>query len=89
MVLVVKVRHDPLQRLLPQLPMGNADREFRQQLAQFACRLVNGFDLVVQIENLPSAKGLPQDGLFDQRNAVLTDEGLDGEAPRRGRSDNR
>ena len=89
MVLVVEIRHDPLQRLFTQLPVGNADRQLRKEFTKFAGRFFDGFDLVVQVENLTTAQCLAQDGFFDERDTVLADEGFDREASGGRCGDNR
>ena len=58
MMLVVEVRHDFLQRLLTQLPVRDTDRQFGQQLAQFARAFLDGFDFVVKIKHLTPTQGL-------------------------------
>ena len=54
----------------------NADARVRKLLLQAHGRALDGFDVVVQIVDLPAARKLPADGITDDGVVVLHDVGL-------------
>jgi hypothetical protein len=88
--LVIEVRHHALELRFVHLPVGHGDGQLRQQLAQALGALLDRAHLVVHVEHLAAAQGLAQHRLLDQRRIVLSrTKGLDRQAPRRWRGDDR
>jgi hypothetical protein len=87
--LVVEVRHDAFELRFVHLPVGNGDRQLRQEFAQALGALFNRPHLVVHVEHLAAAQGLAQHRLLDERRIVFAHESSDRQAPRRWRGNDR
>ena len=75
-----------LNSLLPQLTMGDAYGQFREQLAKLTRALLDGFDLVVQVETPVRRAASPSStASLTKCNSVLADKGFDRQTSR-GRS---
>ena len=87
--LVIEVGHNALELRLGHLPVGDGDRQLRQQFAQRPRALVDTAHVIVHIKHLTAAQGLAQHRLFDQSAIALAHKGLDRQAPRGRGGDDR
>jgi hypothetical protein len=86
---MVEVDHERFEIALAHLPVTDPDAGLRQQLAEFLAELVDRLHLVVHEVDLATATQLAQAGLADGGGIPVRDEGLDRDARRWGRRDQR
>ena len=86
---MVEIHHQRLELALAHLAMTDPDVGLRHQLGQISRDFLDVFDFVVHEVSLAAATHLAQDRLADGAVTPLGDEGLDGEALRRRRRDQR
>jgi hypothetical protein len=76
----VEVEHDPLQHALGHLAMTDGHPGARDQTAHPGRGPLDGLDPVVDVEHLPAAVDLAQDGVAHQPVVVLGDAGQNRQA---------
>ena len=87
--LMIEIEHDLLEFALAHLAMADGDARFGHQLGQRAGGFLDGLDAVVHEVDLSAAADFAQAGLAYRRRIPLRDEGLDRQARRRRRRDQR